>query len=101
MKQLFFLLLLLVVIITNNSHYWVVDGIRKNSTTTHIHCNWGWGPGYNGWYSSKCIRPAYQVPTSQTGNDWGNIIVYSYYMGSYAPYKGSFYFSNNIPVQYE
>lgn len=85
----------------SNSHYWVVDGIRKNSTNTHIHCNWGWGASYNGWYSSTCIRPDYPVPTSQTGNDWGNIIVYSYDMDSYPPVKGNFDFGNNIPVEYE
>lgn len=85
----------------SNSHYWVVDGIRHNSTTTHIHCNWGWGPSSKGWYSSTCIRPDYPVPTSASGNDWGNIIVYSYDMDTTVPLKSESYFCEHMPVQYE
>lgn len=85
----------------SNSHYWVVDGLRSAGNITHIHCNWGWGPGPNGWYSTNCLRPAYQAPTTQTGNDWGNIIVYEYGMGSFPPVKGEFHFADNMPVQYE
>lgn len=85
----------------DNSHYWVVDGLRGDDTSTHIHCNWGWSGYQNGWFSTTCIRPTCPVPTSQSGNDWGNIIVYSYDMKDFVPTRIIHQFADNIPVQYE
>lgn len=63
------------------AHYWVVDGLRQkmlkesgyttNSITGevrsfertsstpyyHIHCTWGWGGNYNGWFNPQVINP--------------------------------------------
>lgn len=62
------------------SHYWVVDGIRRNSDETLIHCNWGHSGDYNGWFASDCIREDTPVSSksSGTGNGWNHIIVFSY-----------------------
>lgn len=70
-----------------DSHYWVVDGVRQNSSETLIHCNWGWLGSYNGWFASDCIRPENPVPlnNSGTGDAWNNIIVFSYDMAATIP----------------
>lgn len=62
------------------SHYWVVDGIRQNSSETLIHCNWGWEGSNNGWFASDCIRKDSPVASksSGNGNGWANLIVFSY-----------------------
>lgn len=75
----------------SNSHYWVVDGIRINSSHTYIHCNWGWNGVSNGWFSSTCIRSSAGVPFDDgttgtgSGDEWDNIIVYTYNMSSSVP----------------
>jgi len=76
----------------DNSHYWVVDGIRQNSLHTYIHCNWGWSGNSNGWFSSTCIRSSAGDPFddgtigSGSGNEWNNIIVYTYQKQNTTPY---------------
>lgn len=60
----------------SESHYWVVDGIKKNNTETLIHCNWGWGGVENGWFAADCIRP--YATEADNGNQWNNILVFSY-----------------------
>ena len=70
-----------------DSHYWVVDGVRQNSSETLIHCNWGWSGSNNGWFASDCIRPENPVPYNYpgTGDAWNNIIVFSYDMAATIP----------------
>lgn len=69
----------------SESHYWVVDGLKRNSSGYYIHCNWGWGGSSNGWFASDCIRSTCGQPfdngtygSSTGGDEWGNIIVFSY-----------------------
>lgn len=65
----------------SSSHYWVVDGIRQNSSGTLICCNWGHSGYCDGWFSSDCIREETPIATKsakKTGNGWNNIIVFSY-----------------------
>lgn len=49
-----------------NGHSWVIDGARyAGSGDEHIasegtwilHCDWGWGGKYNGYFSSNCFDP--------------------------------------------
>ena len=70
----------------SDSHYWVVDGIDKNSATFRIHCNWGWNGYLNGWFSQYCINPNVGVPydggSTVNGIDsittWNHMILYRY-----------------------
>jgi len=70
-----------------HGHYWVVDGIRTTTDNKyHIHCNWGWGSNYNGWFSTDCIRKTeaveYDTKSGDSGNAWNNLIVYEYSIGT-------------------
>ena len=76
----------------DNSHYWIVDGVAGSVVNAKIHCNWGWGGPCNGWFSRDCIRPTAGNPydtgsygTITTGNDWDNIIVFTYDMQNTVP----------------
>lgn len=72
----------------DQSHYWVVDGVAISSNSELIHCNWGWGGYANGWFSTSCVNSSSPVTkTSGTGNEWANLIVYTYDMASTTPYK--------------
>lgn len=90
----------------SDSHYWVVDGLKRNSNGYYIHCNWGWGGNKNGWFASDCIRSTCGQPydngsygDSTGGDEWGNIIVYSYDMQTTTPivYENEL---NNRRIQY-
>ncbi len=75
-----------------NSHYWVVDGIREDTSGTYLSCNWGWGGSKNGWYSIYCLSPGSSVAmeaetkTVDTQNDWQNLVVYTYNIPSEKKY---------------
>lgn len=73
-----------------NSHYWVIDGIRTTSDNkTHVHCNWGWGGDYNGWFLTDCLRKTEAVEydskstnSGNSGNAWNNLVVFQYNKGT-------------------
>lgn len=78
----------------SQSHYWVVDGWRHASSSPLIHCNWGWGGSYNGWFSISCIRKTegfqYDDPNTYASgqhstSQWLNLITYTYDIPSTVP----------------
>lgn len=64
------------------SHYWVIDGLKTESGTTLVHCNWGHSGESNGWFSSDCLRREETDKTkssdSDNDNEWNNLVVFSY-----------------------
>lgn len=71
----------------NDSHYWVVDGINKTYSSTLLHCNWGWGGSWNGWFSKTCLNQyegvsyddsSYTAAGLETTSTWNHLIVYRY-----------------------
>ena len=43
-----------------DGHAWVVDGyidqIKNNKQSKYVHCNWGWGGNYNGYFLSDVLN---------------------------------------------
>lgn len=59
----------------SSGHAWIVDGIKGNYngssfTQFTVHCNWGWGHGYNGWFSD------YRQPSNHEAYSKNNRQVY-------------------------
>ena len=69
--------------ITFSGHTWVIDGVdryissyKKGVYTTLLHCNWGWGGTYNGYYVSDMFDTdnglIYEEPSRQSEEDNNN-----------------------------